>query len=217
MTTEVDVCNLALGNLLQSSISELSDSSRQAQICNLWYDLTRDQVLSDFDWNFNRKIRALSLIDEEVFNWSYVYQYPADCLRISLIIPNVEVYSQSDSSVTPRSRFEKLPDIDKIQVPYEVMVGEDDGKIIVANYDDLRIKYRAKVENPAKFTPLFITALSYLLSANMAVPIVGADKGRPLREDNMKLYSALIREAAANSENEGYQAPQESDVISIRD
>ena len=217
MASEVDICNLALSNVRGGSINSLDESSLQAQQCKLKYPLIRDMLLSDFTWGFNKSIKALAeLSSVDLFNWAYAYQYPSDCLHVIKLIPNVEQFSQSDGALRSH-RIEDLygSQFDQ-QIKYEVF-NEDDGKVIASNEQQLRIVYRKKVTDPNLFDNLFLMAFSWMLSAELAIPIVGVEAGRPLRQDALTMYKHYIEAATAKNANEQYTEPRESEFITVRD
>lgn len=217
MASEVDICNLALSNVRGGSINSLDEPSLQAQQCKLKYPIVRDMLLSDFTWGFNKGIKSLAeLSDVDLFNWAYAYQYPSDCLHVVKLIPNFEQFSQSDGALRSR-RIEDLygHDLD-MQIKFEVF-NESNGKVIAANEQQLRIVYRKKVTDPNLFDNLFLQAFSSMMSAELAVPIVGVEAGRPLRQDALTMYKHFIQSAAAKNANEQYTEPQESEFITVRD
>jgi hypothetical protein len=217
MASVVDICNLALSNVRAGSINSLTESSLQAQVCRLKYPVLRDQLLRDAPWQFARKLEALALTTEDLFNWSYAYQYPSDCVTIRRLILNHEQYAQGTQDRTTLYRdeiYQLQPDPDS-QIKYRVF-NQDGNKLIAANEPDLRAEYTVGVEDPNLFDPLFIQALSHLLASEVAIPIVGAEKGRKFREDELQIYTAYLNSAIAVDSDEQYEAPPESDFIKIR-
>lgn len=218
MTSEVEICNVALSHFRGGSINSLTESSTQAQYCKLFYPLLRDQMLQDSQWQFATSIKPLSLTTTEVFNWAYVYQYPSDCLYINRLIRNCAQISQpaNGSSAASRGIDTSLPvvDLDQ-QIDYRVY-NVDGQRVIVANEPDLRIDYRVKITDPNMFSTNFVMALSHLLSAEMAVPIVGAEKGRAFRADSLKMYESYIASGVANELNEQYSRVPDSEYITVR-
>jgi hypothetical protein len=217
MTSAVEICNLALSNIRASSINSLDESSLQAQQCKLKYPFMRDRLLAELPWGFNRKIRALSLLTTEIFNWAYAYQYPTDCLKIHRLVGAHEELANADADVVSRlldSQLLPLKDL-RTQVPYEVF-NFSDNKTIGANEADLRIDYSAKVTDPNLFSSDFTLALSHLLASELAIPIVGAENGRQLRSDSLQLYKSYLDAAMANDLNDGYDTPALSEFETIR-
>jgi len=80
----------------------------------------------------------------------------------------------------------------------------------------LRIDYAAKVTDPNLFSDDMIMALSHLLSAEMAIPLVGAELGRSLRKESLQLYKEYINAASADDMNEGDYTPALSEYETIR-
>lgn len=213
MPTVVEICNMALSNIRAGQISSLTEASTQANQCAIKYPVMRDMVLTNFSWNFARSIKPLALLSNTtVFNWRYVYQYPADCLRIDKLILNYQLYSAG--VYTPPYDNANLPDLEG-QVPYKVMT-VDGVKVIVSNEPDLRIQYRTRVTDTTKYDTVFIMALSYLLASELAIPLAGIELGGRLRAESLQIYEAYISQASADNRNESYDAPVESEFITVR-
>lgn len=66
--TPIQICNIALSLIGAGSISTLSDTTPQAIECNKFYELDRDIVLADHDWDFARKRLALTSVREVEFD-----------------------------------------------------------------------------------------------------------------------------------------------------
>jgi hypothetical protein len=216
MASEVEICNLALGQIRARSINSLTESSLQAQVCNLHYPIVRDQLLRDVPWQFAHKVEALALLTDELFNWVYAYQYPGDCLYINRLLLNFE--EVSSDSTTVRSRFYDpmipRPNLDK-QVEYEIL-NVDGNMVIASNEPELRADYRAKVTNPGLFDSLFIQTIVHLLASEIAIPIVGVENGRVLRSDSLQVYNQHLASAIAANLNELYLPILDSELITVR-
>lgn len=215
MASEVEVCNLALSNIRAGSINSLNEASLQAQICKLKYALMRDRCLK-IGWDFNRTITPLSSIEVTIYNWAYAYSYPVNCLKISRIIPEYEEIT-GDASVISRLIDTQILPITayRRQVPYEVF-NFDNVKVIGCNETTLHIDYAIKIEDPNLFSDDFILAFSHLLASEIAIPIVGVEKGRVLRSDSLQLYEEYIDAAAADDMNDGFLETNESEYVTVR-
>lgn len=215
MASVVDICNLALSNIRAGSINNLNEASLQAQICRLKYPAVRDQVLRDAPWQFARKLQALSLTNVDLFNWSYAYQYPSDCLKVRKLILNFEQYSQGAGGTSYYdSTYQLTPDPDQ-QIRYRIY-NEDGVKLIAANEPELRAEYTVRVEDPNLYDAIFVQVLSHLLASEVAIPIVGADKGRQFRSDELTIYQQYIDAGVATDMDEQFEEQPESDFIKIR-
>ena len=217
MASEVEICNLGLSNIRGGSINSLDEGSLQAQQCKLKYPILRDRCLTELPWSFNRKIKALSLLTTEIFNWAYAYQYPTDCLKVHRLVGAHEELANADADVVSRlldSQLLPLKDL-RTQVPYEVF-NFNNNKVIGTNEADLRIDYAAKITDPNLFSFDFIMAFSHLLSSELAIPVVGAEVGRQLRSDSLQLYKTYLDAAIANDLNDQYDTPALSEFETIR-
>ncbi len=217
MASEVEICNLALSNIRAGSINSLNEGSIQAQQCKLKYSILRDRCLREIPWQFNHMIRALAPVVTEVFNWGYAYSYPIDCLKIHRLMGKYEQVGMGQSDIISRaldSRVVPNSDLRK-QIPYEVF-NFDNTKVIGSNQPDLRIDFAGKVTDPNLFSDDFIMALSHLIASELAVPIVGAEMGRALRNDSVQLYKQYLASAIASDMNDQYFTPSESEFVNVR-
>jgi len=213
----VEICNLALGNIRAGSINSLDESSVQAQTCKLRYPLMRDMLLQTGTWQFARSIKPLALLTDEIFNWGYAYQYPSDCMKIHRLVGEQEEITLIDTSFT-RSYREDLyvtPGELRVQIPYEIL-NIDGNKVIGSNDTDLRIDYAVEATDTNLFSPTFIIALSHLLAAEIAIPIVGSEAGRSLRNDSYTLYQQYLASAEAQDANEQYATQENSEYVNAR-
>jgi hypothetical protein len=217
MASDIEVINLALSNIRASSINSLTEGSLQAQVAKLKYPFMRDRLLKETVWQFNRKLKPLSLLTIDLFNWAFTYQYPVDCLKIHRLVPAFEEIAAGSADVVSRRRESELRSLkdQRPQVPFAVF-NEDGNKVIGSDDQELRIDYAAKVTDPNLFSDDFILALSHLLAAEMAIPLIGAETGRQLRSDEMTLYQAYLDSAIADDMNDGYHTPPESEFILVR-
>jgi len=217
MASEVEISNLALSNIRAGSINSLNEASLQAQVCKLKYPIIRDMILTEIPWGFARTIQGLAVLTTDIFNWTYAYQYPSDCLKINRLIGSQEELSNADADVISRMIDSQLLPISDMrpQVPYEVF-NFSDNKIIASNESSLRIEYVKKITDPNLFTTLFIMAFSHLLAAEVAIPIIGVENGRQLRSDSLKMYKEYLSAAESDDMNEQYFVQTISEFETVR-
>ena len=189
-------------------------------MCLLKYPLMRDFLLNDLPWQFAHALQPLAVLTTELFNWPYAYQYPSDCMRINRLVGAYEEQTLTgEGSVVSQYRpwAENFVSADELrqQIPYEIFnVG--DNRVIGARETDLRVDYRREITNPDLFSSPFIIALSHLLAAEIAIPIVGAELGRQLRADSYKVYQDYIDNATIHDMNEQYNEPGNSEYVNVR-
>lgn len=185
MASKVDIANLALSHLGHGkSISNLeTDRSDEANVCRLFYDLCRDSVLKDYKWPFLTKFAALALVEEDPTDeWAFSYRYPTDALEIKRILSG----TRND---TRQSR-----------VPYK-MGQDNDGKLIYTDMEDAEIEYSAKADDPSKYPPDLVLALSFKLAVYIAPRIAAGDPNK-LGARAMQMYEIELSKSLATAFNE---------------
>jgi len=91
----VDICNSALGHLGEHTISSVDppDDSRQAKLCNRFYENAVNDVLQLHEWNC--AIKRVSLAresDTPAFGYLYQFQLPNDCLHVIDMSESIYIY-----------------------------------------------------------------------------------------------------------------------------
>lgn len=85
MSSIVSICNRGLQILGAARILDITEDTRNGRACNACYDVLRKSELRKHRWRFAiaRKVLApLTGFDDPHEEFSYVFQMPADCLRI---------------------------------------------------------------------------------------------------------------------------------------
>jgi hypothetical protein len=165
--TAVSLVNEALDHLGQAPIQALTDQTATAVLANRFYDTTRRKTLRLVPWRFAMKVEALALSTDEILNWTYAYELPADCVRAL--------------------RLEVPVEISPIDVEFEVV-----GDQLWTNWPQARLRYIRDITDPSKFDDLFADALSAHLAFKMAVPVTG-DANR--RNEAQISFNAALRVA----------------------
>ncbi len=85
-TTDVEICNAALGRLGVETITALADSNPRARLCNILYDKRRDTLLRMHPWNF-ATVRDSLTEDATAPDHGYTrrYELPTGCLHVRTI------------------------------------------------------------------------------------------------------------------------------------
>jgi hypothetical protein len=217
MASEVEICKMALSHIRAGSINSLTESSVQAQQCKLFYPLVRDQMLRDLAPPFAKRVRALAeRSGDDIFNWAYSYQYPSDCLKVLKLRPNYEEVQQGEPTIYSRYRDPNypIPDLSS-PVNYEIQ-NIDNNRVILTNEQQVRADIIIRVEDPNLFDIQHIFALSYLLASELSLPLVGVEKGRALRGDNLQIYNQYVATASAEQLNEEHSDVPDSEFITVR-
>ena len=83
MASVVQICNSALNQLGASSITALTENSKNARICNERYETVRDAVYRSHPWNcLVKRVQLAQDSDTPAWGFSYQYTLPSDCLRV---------------------------------------------------------------------------------------------------------------------------------------
>ena len=81
------IANLALGNLGEASIQSLSDNNARARACSSRIDDVIVTILRMHVWNSALERKLLTNIGEPIFGWNYIYQLPADYIKVVEVEP----------------------------------------------------------------------------------------------------------------------------------
>ncbi len=200
MTSEVDICNLALGNIHAQSINALTDDNTEANACQLRYPVARDFVLSQVPWAFAGKDQSLALLEEQPAEWAFAYAWPSDCLE-----PRYLFIGGTRAALN-----------DPIQ--YEVHISASDGqRQILTELEDACLKYTFRQVDTNKFSAHFIETLSWYVASQIAIPVAGAERGRELRSDSLQIYNSVVGAAIATDASQGERGPEnDSPMIQAR-
>jgi hypothetical protein len=186
MSSEVEICNLALSHVSASArIESLTENSNEAYYCNLHFQTARDAMLEAMDWGFARRYVTLADLGTPPADWSYRYAYPQDC-----------VSARSLHNSTDRQKG----------YPFEVAALVESetitGRVILCDIDGAELRYTARVTTPGVFSASFVTGLSWQLAYNIAKPLTGSNQERDAAGQGLALFMAQAQVADANQSRE---------------
>ena len=210
MTSVVSICNQAIGRIRGTQIGALTDDTVEANACTTFYEASRDFVLSDFPWNFASKTLVLAQKVGTPEEWCFCYAYPSDCLNVQYLYPEGFIAASRDTLLYSEDRHRIMNG----SIPYDVGLAADNTKSIFTNLDLARAKYTVKLENVNHFSAHFVTALSWYLAGEIAIPIAGTSKGRLLADRAMQGYDRVIKAAYSSNASEGDPGlPRDAETI----
>jgi hypothetical protein len=180
--SQLDIVNIALGNLKQRSISSMAEVSVQAEEANRAYEPCRKEVLRGHDWGFATNVKALALnvtylaSDTGLYagKWQYAYVHPSNV---------VAVWHVYNESTTDKDNGEEF------RIIYDDVNNE---KVILTNCEDALGECTFDLQDTTLFDANFVTAFAYRLAANMAPNLTGDDS---IAADMLKAYNLTIQEA----------------------
>ena len=83
MASVVQICNSALNQLGASSITALTENSKNARLCNARYTTVRDAIFRSHPWNcLVKRIQLAKDTDTPAWGFTSQYTLPSDCLRV---------------------------------------------------------------------------------------------------------------------------------------
>lgn len=191
MASIVQICNMALAHIGASTVvTSISppDGSVEAGYCATFYDLARTELLEPGNWAFSLARADLAQTTNPSDYWAYAYALPSNCLSARRILAEstgITVFNQDTRVLTIDDRGGAQFDIE--------------GQTLYTNTPDAQLLYVRDITDSGKFTPSFTAALSYLLAAYLAGPIVRGNEGARLGDAmrNRALALADLSLAAA--------------------
>lgn len=183
-TSDVAIANLALTKIGDLRITSLSDNTKPAREVNAVYSMLRDKLQRTYNWRFCVKRAVLAAESTApVFDYSYQYPVPSDCLRILQI-----------------NAYYPAPDLsDLISSGGQEYVLEG-GKILTRNSGSMNLRYLARISDPTKFDTSFDEAFASSIAYNVAEALTQSDskKNAALRDYRMALMDAIRANAIEN-------------------
>ena len=83
----VSITNLALSNLGEAPIQNLTDDNARARICSQRIDDVVRSVLRMHDWNAAMQRIELTKLDDPLFGWNSTFQLPGDYIKVIEVYP----------------------------------------------------------------------------------------------------------------------------------
>lgn len=197
MANAVEICNLALSHIGSSAVvSAISppDGSVEAGHCARFYALSRQIMLTSFEWRFAVKRVALASVTNPSTVWMFAYAMPADCLKPVRVLKGGGLNEQDSAD-------------------YDM---EDN--VILTNEESAVLVYTRDVTDTTRYTPEFVSALSWTLASYLAGPIIKGAEGANSSAKLLERAMAEGRRSAAadanrSSSTHGAQVPS---LVAVR-
>lgn len=209
MSSEVEICNLALSHLGDSAdVSSIdpAEGSPQAEHCARFYPIARDSLLEMHDWGFASTRAVGAAVAFPFTEWGYAYAYPTDALRIRGVLPAdaTDDYTAAYPPVDPYSR-NSLPN-QIVGVTAQVFVTETDDagrQIILTDQVGAVIRYTRKIIDTGRFSPLFVATLARYLASYLAGPVLKGDSAITQGKAQLGIAMGMLAQAAVSDANQG--------------
>ena len=169
MASVVDIANNALTLLGASTISSLTEDTKNARLCNQRYEPIRNRVFRSHNWNC--LIKRVELAQDStgpVIEYTYGYTLPSDCLRV------LKVHNGTTDSIASA-------------LDYKV-----EGRKIVTDEGTVYLVYVALDTDPNNYDSYLYEAVSHQLAADLAYAITN---NSTLANQYMSRADERLREA----------------------
>lgn len=170
MASSTDIARLALGRLgIGQSIASIDDQVNPAILCKRFYDQCRQELLRAFPWGFALRYEPLAQVADQTFpGWSYVYQYPDDCLRVHAVADSSGLRYARTALFC--SRNETWPPV--MRHPWQQALKNDNASIVlISDVSSAYAFFTADLENTAVFPPDFVSTLADRLAMEVGGPL----------------------------------------------
>ena len=193
-TSKMDICNLALSNFGGGKITSFDDGKEQSRLCDLYYTNALETTLEDFPWNFAQRIEYLALSTKTFPGWDYAYLYPANCVKIW------KVFDESGEHTDINNECN--------------IYSDGTNKYFVCNIENAYCRFSAKINDSSLYTPTFIEALSFLLSAKIVNQLSG--NAQKATEMMQKYQIAINRAMLSNAAERNVKPLMSKRYVTVR-
>lgn len=177
MSSVIQIANRALTKLGAARITSLSDDIKAARDVQSCFDDLRDDELRARRWQFSiRRTSLAALTTAPDHGWNFQYQLPADCLKIDMV----------------NDRFPSGVLTDYIGA--EMLEWAVENNCVLTNLAaPLKLRYLARVTDPAQWDPSFREVLACRIAAELAESLTQSNQKRELawQEYQMAVRKAL--------------------------
>lgn len=211
MSSEVDICNLALGHLGDNAtVASLDppEGSAQAEHCARFYPIARDSLLEMHPWGFATKRAKLALLSSAWPEWEYCYAQPNDALNLLVIMPPDATNDYTEFFGNPNSygvTSNYAPVVSAggyVTQPFSSEALDDETNVIYTDQKDAVLRYTSRVTDTTKFSPLFVTVLSWHLASMLAGPIIKGDAGAAEAKRCIAMMASFMEKAIESDSNQ---------------
>jgi len=169
MASVVNMCNSALNLLGASTISALTDDTKNARLCNQRYEPVRNRVFRSHAWNcLHKRVQLAQNSTAPVVEYDHAYALPSDCLRV------LKIHNGTTDSIAT-------------SLDYKL-----EGRNIVTDIDTIFLIYIALDTDPNNYDTYLRESISHQLAADLAYAITN---NATLANNYMTRADERLREA----------------------
>jgi hypothetical protein len=205
--SEVGICNAALAHIGDAAtVSSINppEGSVQSEHCQRFYPMARDTLLEMHPWNFStRRVSSPAERTSETTVWAHAYVLPENPLKVFSVLP-----PQASGNYTQpwidNLTDQYLPYTTGLFAtqPFEIEILADGTPVVYTNQDQAEIRYAVKIEDPTRFSPLFVNTLSRLLASYLAGPVIKGTEGINVGIAQYRIFATLLVDAKASDSDQ---------------
>lgn len=163
MTSQVQICNLALSRLGASTITALTDNTTEAKLCNTFFTDIADEVMIEGSWPCTIKRTGLArTTNTPSFGFTYEYQLPVDpfCLKV------LQIDEDIPGSIDYRIEGDKL----------------------LTDESTVKIRYIARLTDTEDWDTFLRRAFISRLASELAYPLTGEESKARAELEKYEMY-----------------------------
>lgn len=216
MSSDVEICNLALAHLGDSAtVASINppEGSAQAEHCQRWYPIARDSLLELGEWNFATTRALLAELVNPFPQWQHAYAPPLDCLKVLAILP-ADATSDAVLGFPSMGYTDAVTSAQMAAYTSRDFTCETDATtgngIILTNQANALARYTRSITDTSKFSPLFRDALAWYLASYLAGPVLKNETGIKVGVAMKQQALSLLASAAVSSANQQQRRHQQA-------
>ena len=169
MASVVNICNSALNLIGASTISALTEDTKNARLCNQRYEPVRNRVFRSHNWNcLIKRVQLAANSTDPVVEYAKSYALPSDCLRV------LKIHNGTTDSIASN-------------LDYKI-----EGRKVVTDETTIYLVYIDQVTDPNEFDSYLREAISHQLAADICYAITN---NSTLANNYMTRADERLREA----------------------
>lgn len=178
MPTRTDIINMAVANLGDEPVADVSVNRKSLNLARIHYDTALMAVLRDHAWGFANRFAAAAKLNGTPARGGHAYAYPSDCARVlRLHGPAGAVGFEIGRSPDGRHRA----------------ILSDSGPPLTVEYTSMNVE-------PDEYDAKFTAALAWRITAAIALGVTNSGE---LHQSAMQTCMMLIEDAKLSDAREG--------------
>lgn len=200
MASRLDIYNQALtAALSRGTLTSLNAQRPEADICNLWYPLVRDNVLKSASWPSTKRYSRLAVLSTRDTGADWVETDPSPGYRFA--------YGSPQDMLIPRYLHSYQPFEWEFHAPSNTTA-------IMTNVENAILHYTSSQTDESTWDTGLTMAVVYALAAHITLPL----NGKPaLAQSLSQQAEGFVIQAQTDDANAMDEQPQSmSELISVR-